>query len=275
MNTNEEIREFAERFCAQRKKEIKKQTVIRKSLLQQLAFLFSELHKIRMDLFPTEFAQRSDIKTGLINSYENDNISEYIHSEQFNSDFLESIEAIKKRSDFLYDDGKLNPKNYTQKNETYLPFEFRVSFLELSTTKLDSLRLEVVAGAVYGQILLIEDIESEISNLINENQLGKEDLEELKKLLENKIKWVKPLNEFAFIMDRLIKADYINIDPPGKSPQRAELFRAHFLLPGKLGGEASQKSIKDAFNNLNSKDKSLSRDKKDSIAEIFYDENEI
>lgn len=268
MNKYDMIREFAEKYCNDQLNDIKKQATERKQVLKKLGFIFLELERLKAELLPVKVGQRSDLKAGIYNAYENDSFFAYCESEQIDLDYIESIKTIEKRSKFIYDDKKLTPTNYVKKNEELLPFEFRKSFCILKTKKIHDLSIETLAGFIYGQILLIADLEAEILDIINSNQLFKDELEELKLLMERKIKWDQPLNEFAYIMDKLLYSGYI--DPTGidSFPKKAALFHPHFYIKGKGGEEASERSLDDAFYNLTKS--SLKTDRLEKIKRVFY-----
>lgn len=261
--------DIAKEYSKEKLNNIKNEAKKRSRFLPQLAYLLNQLSEQRELLHPMQLMKRSDLKSGIISAYENDKVYEYHNSKQIDDDYSKLIEVIEDRKKYCHNPKGLTVKEYIEINQAVFPFEYSDASLKKNTKKHESLNIDLVAGIVYGQILLLNDIEDEIRDIIYENQPTKEDLEDLKILLNNKIKWNEGLNEFAHIFNILMNKNYIEIPTDNTSPKKADLFHAHFYIDGKRGEESSVRSMKDAFNNVNVKAKGLSNLKKEKIRDLF------
>jgi hypothetical protein len=262
------FKEYAEKYSAEKFKLVKSETIKRKKLLPQLAYLFSELSLINSRLFPIEPCQKTDIKYGIISAYQRDDLIKYFESDQIDNEFSSSVKTINDRSKLFTDNTKMTATSFVQKNQFYIPFEFSESCINIKTKDFSDLTLELVSGIVYSEIMLKEMIEDEVIDLIHEDTIGREELEELKALTNNKIKWTQKANEFAYIMQKLIDTNFIDVSITNSFSKLADLFHAHFHINGKAGNEATVRSLEDSFENV-SKNK-ISKDRIDRIKDIFF-----
>lgn len=261
--------DFAKKHAGEKLKVIEKETNQKRSILTQLSYLLCQLAEQKELLYPMQEAKRSILKDEIIIAYENDKLFQYHNSKNIDDAYKKLIESIDVSKKFYHDKKTLTAKKYLDANDPFFPFEYSEALLINNTKNHENLNLDQVGGIVLAQIMLIEDIESVVKDLIFDNQLNKEDLERLEFLLNKKIKWSEALNEFAFIMNRLMNKNYIEIPSDNTSPKKADLFHAHFYIIGNNGEEASIRSLKDAFNNVNVQGKGLPKLKKEKIRDIF------
>lgn len=259
------IYEIAEQYLSPKKVKIESELKSRKKVLSRLAFLFSQLEREREKIYPTQGIKRTDIKSGINDALEKDEFSKYINEKEIENDFNKTIKHIEYINGMC--ENVESVKGYIKKNSDLLPFEYIETINQTQDVSTSNINMEILVGIIKGEHEFIALIEEMIQEIITAGALQKEEYEKLQSLMKTKIPWNKKLNEFAFLMNKLFNNQFIEIPTTGSSVVKSELLHAHFIIEGKVGKPTTERSLKDAFNNLSKKTKP---DKYDELKkEIF------
>jgi hypothetical protein len=257
----------SERIRAEKFGKIKKECDARKKSQVKILYLAGQYNMQTEYIRPLNEAEKSIIKSNLVDFTENDKVSEYYTSGKMQSDFESSIDQLHSLSNGFHKTKKGSPKKFVVDNKHILPPEFRDALIQRNTDDFNSLTKEDVSAFVYGNIMVKEDIEDLIKEIIQSGSINKEEAEKLQNLMSKRIRWNQSLNEFVYLMNRLLNKDYIEFPKKITTKSKVELLRAHFYVEGNLGKESEKGSMINAFN-ASSKGKLLN-DKKDRLIDAL------
>ena len=250
MDTTEIFR-IADTYCIDEIEKINVELKKRKKVLQQLAYLFTKLEIEKDKLHPAQQIKRTELKSAINDALEMDKFTEYLEGTEHTNDYATTLQNLNtNKIKFCTEPKSKSTKGFIGDNKEILPFEYLKAIEHTSQLDCSKINEEVFIGFIKGAHNVADQIEDKIASIISSNALKDEELEELKTLINTKIIWNRKLNEFAFVMNKLFNNQFINIPATGSSVVKSDLLHAHFKIEGKLGNDATKKSLKCAFNDL-------------------------